>query len=628
MVRFLLDGIEVSNPTNWQSLSSKLKRGDDINTILLTVEGRFDFTDDGYEYLKGFVDRSDFCAEILVSIQQKCGDDYIELFKGKILISDTVVNERTCTINVEIIDRSYFALIDNNKNIKTGITSGISKNNIEFTPPVDYIVGFTLVANGVQGFVWRNVPCIRIDEAFKSIIQYMTDGTVPYTSDTFGIGGDWEGLSITTGKRTRLGTISDFTQFSFKQLFDEVNKRIPLVLIIENPQTSPLIRIEERGYENSNSEIIEVDDIYEITSKFDIQKLYSKIRMGCPAAPVGFIQDTISYFTHKIEEFGFLGQCNIDTELDLECEWSVSTSLITESLNALNQNYDDTIIMVDTDLTTAFAGTTKSSNYLNITGIAKWWYNERLTNKNISERYFGSLANGFASYFGPPGQGLFKSFNGALATVVGYAINNNFNFTNVAFNTGAYFNSTDTFVALEAGIFDFNVFFDINVVSSARIITMYLNVFDNLGNQLGLIKIFPPNTSGGQFFPIGTSTFTATGQAVLAQGSYVTIAVIFGGGGTVEINTSSFWECYQNTVAGGVFQQIDGSDIAIKNYTFDYPLSYNNWQTIINNLTGKVVFSMQGQAKRKGYIKELTYNHITSMAKVTLVTDKNTENAS
>mgnify|MGYP003497952902 FL=1 len=82
MVRFLLDGNIVSNPINWDTLQSKIKRGDDINALLVTVEGRYEFADEGYAYISSIINSDDFCSEIEVIIQQNCGNDYVNLFEG------------------------------------------------------------------------------------------------------------------------------------------------------------------------------------------------------------------------------------------------------------------------------------------------------------------------------------------------------------------------------------------------------------------------------------------------------------------------------------------------------------------------------------------------------------------
>ena len=624
MVRFLLDGNIVSNPINWDTLQSKIKRGDDINALLVTVEGRYEFADEGYAYISSIINSDDFCSEIEVIIQQNCGNDYVNLFEGTILASDCVLNERTCVVNCEVLDRSFFAMINNNKRIKTGIDSGVSKNGDTITIPTAYLVDWTNLSNPLI-FDRSNVKCARIEEVFRYMIAFMTDGRVGFTSTLFGVGGEWEGLAITIGERIRLTNSATFTQFSFERLYKEIDNRIPLVLLVENPFTAPVVRIEESGYIQGDTVAITLDDIYQIQSSFDTSKLYSVIKYGCPTFEVAgwSIIDNVTFFAHKFEEFGFLGQCNQDDELDLSCEWICSTSVAAQIISNADQTFDEDIYLIDTDYVDATNGVTKYDNYLNIALGARFFYNSRLTNYEISLRQFGNVPNSFASYFLPPGTGTFKAFNGALATIVGIAVNPSFNFTNVAFNIGADFNGTDTFVSPEVGVYNFELFFDLNVTVGPKSVRAQLDIYDDTAVFRGARNILSFG-SGAIALPTGASNHTGTVQLILPTGWYTVVRVLWGGTGTVEVNTSSYWSCVSNSIAGGTFQTIDSADFAIRVFDFEYPLAFADWQTILNSPRGLIYFAMEGQPYRKGWIKELIYDHVKGTAKFRLLTNKAT----
>jgi len=622
MVRFLFDNIVVDDPINWDGLQSKLKRGDTINALLMTVDGRFDFPGTGYEYIANLANTDDFCRIIDVSIQYKCYDDWEQLFIGTILVADCVFNEKNCSVNVEILDRSFFAKIDNNKNIKTCIDAGRSKNGNVITIPTPYLVDWTNLSNPLV-FPRTNVPCIRVYDAFEYMISFMSDGALPFASSLFDIGGDWEGLAITTGERLRLTNSSQFTEFSFLTLWQEINKRIPIVLVVDNPFTSPLIRIEERGYLDGDSVIIELNDIYEIASSYDTDKLYSVIKFGSPTfdAAQYYIPDALTFYGHKVEEFGFLGQCNKDEALDLQCDWIVSTSVMVQIYGNNDQSFDNDIILIDTDLTDSTNGVTKYENYLNVSP-ASYWYNARLTNDKISERQFGNIPNSFAAYFEPVGTGTFQAFNGALATVVGIAVNPSFNFTNVSFNIGSYYNSFDTFVSGQLGVYDFEILFDLNVLSTPKTIRFHMDIFDDANVYRGSRPFSNYFSTTG--LPTGNSILTATAQQTLPAGWYVVVRVIWGGAGTVEINTSSYWTCNNNSIAGGTYQTIDSSDFAVRVFDFEYPLTQTEWRSIVDNPTSMIKFAMNGQEARQGWVKELIYDHVKGTGKFRLLTSKAT----
>lgn len=625
MVRFLLNGTVVSNPINWDTLKSKVKRGDDIEAVLITLEGRYDFADEGYDVITEAINNNGFCDQVTVSIQQKCEASYIEIFIGKIIISDVIVNKKNCIASCEIVDQSFFALIENNITVKATIDAGISKNDVVITIPNSYLVDFTNLTNPLT-YNKLNVPCYRVEEVFRYMVEFMTDGQLSLTSTLFGVGGDWEGLCISTGERLRTATASTFTEFDFKDLFNEINNRIPLIMFIENPFSNPVVRIEQRGYATQNTLVASLTDIYEVVQSFDSDKIYSSIKFGCPTFPslAVVIPDNITFFAHKTEQFGFLGNCNVNRDLDLSCEWSVSTSLIVTSY-AGDQTFDEDIFLIDTTYTDATNGITKYENYLNL-ATNPYWYNPRLTNDKISERYVDFIPSSFASFIAPLGTGTFKAFNAATATIVGSATNPSFNFTNVAYNIGSDFNGTDRFVSPELGVYDFRVFFEFDTTIAPKTFRAALDIFDSSNVYQGTRPIITPSgTNVG--LPLGSSQLTGTVQATLPPTWYCVVRVVSGGTGTTNILVSSYWECYGNTIAGGIYQDVNSDNYAIYLYDFEYPLSYTVWESIINNPIGYINFAMNGDETKRGWIKEATYDYVKGLATFRLITSKSTQNA-
>ena len=625
MVRFLLNGTIVSNPINWETLKCKVKRGDDIEAVLLTIEGRYDFADDGYDLIVDAINDNGFCDEISVSIQQECTASFVEIFRGKIFVADIIINKKNCVASCEVLDQSFFAMIENNIGVKATIDAGISKNNTVITIPNSYLVDFTNLTNPLTYNV-LNVPCYRVEEVFRYMIEFMTDGQISLTSTLFGVGGDWEGLCITTGERMRTVTATQFTEFDFEELFNEINNRIPLIMFIQDPFTNPVVRIEERGFATQNTLVLSLTDIYEIVQSFDSDKIYSSIKFGCPTFG-GFsitIPDNITFYTHKVEEFGFISNCNVNRDLDLSCDWSVSTSLIVSSY-AGNQSFDDNIFLIDTTYTNSTNGITKYENYLNLSSNP-FWYNPRLTNDKISERYVDFIPSSFASFFAPSGTGTFKAFNGATATLVGSTTNPDFNFTNVAYNIGSDFNGTDRFVSPELGVYDFRVFFDLNTTILPKSFRAALDIYDNLNVYRGQR---PMITSSGtsNVLGLGSQQFIGTAEATLPPSWYCVVRVVSGGAGTTNVLVSSYWECYQNTIAGGIYQEVDSGNYAIYLYDFEYPLSYEQWELIISNPIGYINFAMNGDETKRGWIKEASYDYIKSIATFRLITSKLAQNA-
>jgi hypothetical protein len=61
----------------------------------------------------------------------------------------------------------------------------------------------------------------------------MTNGTLPFQSDSFNYGGEYEGLCITVGSKFSSPTLAQYntsspplTAFSFEDLYKEIKKKI------------------------------------------------------------------------------------------------------------------------------------------------------------------------------------------------------------------------------------------------------------------------------------------------------------------------------------------------------------------------------------------------------------------
>lgn len=622
MVRFIFDSNIVDNPSDWIELKSKLKRGETNNAVLLTIDGKFTFVNSAYAYLRDLYDNN-VCAKVEASIQDQCGGDWIELVSGIIYISDCVFNENRCTVVAEIVDKSYFAKVNNNKSIEITLSSDRSKNGVAITAITPYLVDVDNISNPLVG-VRDDIPCYRVYDAFRYCIDFMTDGTVGFASSIFEVGGEWEGLCLTSGQRLRTANSDIFPPFSFDKLYREINNRIPIVILVDNPCTNPTLRIEKTSYLNGATEVLSFTDLDTIISSTDTSKIYSAVELGCPTDSGNQVQlpDEIRFFCHRFEQFAFIGECNTDRVLDLSCEWISSTSAINASVSLGDQGYDTNVFVLDTTLASSTSGTLSQENYLGLTTVNKFWYNPRLTNSEILGRYYEDVPNSIASYLSAVGIGTFKAFNSAVATVVAPAVNPSFNFQTIAYNIGSYYNSFDTFVSGDLGAYTFEVFFDYTLVASPVSIIVSIDVYDTTPTVVGSTDIIPVTVLGA------SGTLSGTTELILPQGYSVKVRVTYSGSGTVDIGTDSYFTCTQNTVAGGIWQTNNPLTYSILNFNFECPLTGSEWQSIVNNQIGYITFSMNGQVPRRGYIQQAEYNHITGTAKINLTASKTQSNAS
>lgn len=624
MIRVLLDGNVVTTPDGWEELTSKVKREDQYNAVLIYQESSLEFTGDGYQYLYDKLLTEGFCYVATCEVQESCDDvTFTRLFIGKIFISDVKFNERTCKATAKLEDNSFYALIKNNRKITTALDTNLTKNGQAMTPAVNYDVTFYDVNTGLYQ-VKIAVPSLRVFEAFKYLISFMSDNRVGFASTLFDIGGTWEGLAITTGQRIRQDAYSVWQPISFEELFTEVYKIKPLVMVLENPYTNPVIRIEEADYAFDAGYSITVSDLYEVVTSCEQDKLYSKVMVGSTN-----VDDTIAYtFPEDIDYFGFKsesvfiqGECNIDNELDLVGDWVRSSNVIEKQLS--NQDNDDAIFFIHTTVVSTTAGETINTNTFDLTpGI--YYYNDALRNNKILERWQGGLPNTVVKFIGAKGDGIFEA-SVITNQSVGIIAPSTINFANEITDVGGYYDGTNKFTALQAGVF----YFRMNLTVTATFaggntlgkVIPYYYIYDSANNVKQIISpanaIFLDTTTPSK-------TWTEFNGAILSQGDYVQVKAWFVGAtsSSAVINVGSTWECFENSVGGGDFQIYDPNDFPVLIHEFQYPLTNTEWDAILANPIGRIAFNMNGQAYRGGWIQDISYNHITKLASFKLITSK------
>ena len=640
MIQFLLDDVIYDAPKGWEEIETTIKRDYQYNSVLANQDTEVDFSGDAYDYLYTKLKTEGFCTKVKFEIRISAdGLTYRTLLRGNLFVSDIQFNERTCIATCKIEDNSYYAMINNNKSLATALDSGLSKNGVAISTPPVYVVDFQ---NILTLTIAQTVNCYRVYDAFEYLIKFMSDGrlqfasdylqTTSFTSEDEGspLGYGWKGLCITTGINIRNGSgTNDFTQsqFSFDDLFNEINRRIPLVLIVENPYSEyPTIRIENRDYQYTNANIFTATDVYEVISKVDTRNIFAKISVGSSVVTdQGLFPEQIHFFGFGPEEYNVQGECNIDTTLELGTDWATSSNVIAEALNG-NQDYDSNLFLIETEYFTATTGETWNYNNLGlITPPVPYYFNTNLANNYILSRYRGGIPGNLAKYTGPKGDGEFQATEltayaiGALTTM---------NFTNVIFNNGSHYDGNNKFTAPLAGVYTFNIALTAisagyTLANQSCTVGIYAFIYDAGGtlqsnNQFGnLITMDQANA---------TQSYNQTVSLILNDGWYV----IFKAQKTASIpgilatfQAGSSLECLDNSIGGGVFLQVDSADFPIYLYEITYPMCQDEFDTIMANTVGTVQFNMNGQPYRRGWINELTYNHQQGVATIKLISKNN-----
>jgi hypothetical protein len=675
MIKFTLDYIEVDPALNWQDINFTIKTDKQYNLFLQYQEYTLEFDGSGFAYLNDKIQNDSFCESIPCEIFSTCDKvDYL-IFSGAILLTDCEVNERTCTVKCKVVDKSFFAKINNNKSIKTALDSGKTKNGEVLANCNQYTVSVYSVLGNTFKY---DVECARVWDAFRYMIEFMSDNTIDFKSDAFAYYGQYGGIALTTGYRMRKGVVSAlsgrWTQFSFLELYQEVNKRIPLVLLVEDPYGKvgkPTIRIEPAEYRYNTTEIFNAVAIDEIITNFDTDKLYAKIQFGSPVDynSIYKFPEAITFYGFRDEEFHLLGTCNLDLTLDLTANWITSSNLIEKMVQNLDQSYDTDLVMLSTTSLTFTTGRTTNTNFIN-TVPAYYYYNELLNNDHISQRYGQNLSAELASYYATSTTGQVYAYantptgtNNAHGTGAYNSVDEKSDFlTAELYDYGNYFDTTThRYTASETAVYNFEAqitFFTGNLSTGTSIVLFqhYIVHYDSSGTEKQRYHFGTRNniygaSSDDQFwgFSASSGNYSASIPNVtisMVQGDYIKLFMRSIPNGTgynynfhyfnvatgdvtwgIELDDqATYLKCTSTSIFGGIFNNVNPNDLRVKLHKFVYPMTEPEWLRILNNPIGNVKFAMDGQKIRNGWIQEIKYSPVTGQAQFILNTSKETEN--
>ena len=639
MIQFLLDDVQYDAPKGWEEIETSIKRDFQYNAVLANQDTQIDFSGEAYNYLYTKLRTEGFCTRVKFEIRISSDDlTFRTLLRGNLFVSDIEFNERTCIATCKIEDNSYYAMINNNKQLATTLDSGLSKNGVAISVPLVYEVDFQNILT--LAIARADVKCYRVYDAFEYLIKFMSDGRLQFASDYLQttsftsidegdpLGFGWKGLCITTGINIRVGTtVNDFTQsqFSFDDLFNEINRRIPLVMIVENPYSEyPTIRIENRDYQYTNANIFTATDVYEVISKVDTRNIFAKISVGSSVVTdQGLFPEQIAFFGFGPEEYNVQGECNIDTTLELGTDWATSSNVIAQCLNGA-QDYDSNLFLIETEYLTSTTGITWNANNIGlINPPVPQYFNTNLANNYILSRYRGGIPGNVVKYTGVKGDGEFQATNTSSYAV---GVLTAMDFPNVIFNNGGHYDGTNKFTAPITGVYTFNL--QGSVVTAGYtglgtcVVGLYAFIYDTTmtiqsNNLIGYLA-GASNTDPNE-------TFNITSQLILNDGWSVRFFAQKSAppGVTATVLSNSVLECIDNSIGGGIFLLVDAADFPIYLYEMTYPMCQSEFDTIMANTVGAIEFNMNGQAYRRGWINELTFNHQQGIATIKLISNNN-----
>ena len=391
--KFILEGNEVSNPNGWDKFELRLKRDDDIAGLLISSTNKFTFKGDGYDIIKDRFDNN-YNDKINATIEVLEDNSYVEKYKGVIILTDVLFNLEKRTVQTTIEDASFQGAIQANKNVKSFLNAGMTKNGEQVTSLTIFNLDY-FIANGTYQSL-ANRRAYLLKDALDFMVRFMTDDTVKgiqstYLDDT----ANFDGVLpyITTGEAIRLAN-SDAPNVSFSELMTFLQRTHDLTFDFVTVSGEVVMRIEDRAFFFQSDVTDTFRDLTDLSLNVDSQKIASHLEVGNnTTADAGNCSLTTRFFSFQEEDYALKGKGNVDKLIDLKTDFVTDSNVIQYIVTNLSDDeFDDNIVIVQASTTQAarFQSTSYCSN--------NYYYNASFTNDKIIDRNLNAIPNSITKY--------------------------------------------------------------------------------------------------------------------------------------------------------------------------------------------------------------------------------------
>lgn len=625
---FYLDNtLLATDPRGWDDIGFFVKRDKDLNGLLVFIDAELEFFGDGYDLIYAKFYSEGFCATMDLRIMESCSDgNFRTIHEGIIMLSKITIDEKLRSIKVRPDDNSFYAKIDKNRSLNVLPWVDQSKNGITITP-VEYTkIGFFTPATGIYHSIGTDAHCAGYKpfDIFQYFISWMTDGTVDFDSTLFGSGGELEFLMLTTGtvlftvQSTLSTTVFRDTfpeDLSFENYFKEIYKKENIGFYIDYSGLRPKFWIEREQDIPSGTISATLDFIkYGIKTTVDTQRLYSTLKIGSTttvdAVSLAF-PEGIDWLGYKEEEYNLLGNCGIDTTLDLVSDYIISSNVIEDAVETPADNYEGQFVLVECQAHPLHTDVLASqANNLTPPG-PPYYYNQGLINSEVARRFLGAVPVSIAKFLGNGTGGKFR----ATQTTFFNAGNTDFfwlfddDYTAPNFDSGNNYDPIgSTFNCSQTGLYTFEV----TLLNFSVNDQFFLQIRD-----AGFVLIRQINME----FPIQSGTHTSATRTVSVY-LHAGENVVTRSGGYADVGSS--FACINSTTGGGIYQTYDPKDYLGLQHEFEYAITNSVGNAIMTNPRGSIEFAQADQAFRTALIDTIRINK-TGISQVKLIRSINTQ---
>jgi len=338
--RLFINGTDYTPDTisDLNDLSEHIWYDSDRKAFLQEITGTVLLGGQGFLYFQNLL-RTNYDTQVPCTLSRF--DDYAGVWEtvlhGLVFVTDCTFDLYAQTVEIQLVDNSFFAKIENNKSIEFVIGSGRSKNGTDITG----------VASSTQIRVLNNLPTPPLTylpntvtgwsryEAMKFIVAAMTDNQIGFYSDALDeyldpVQNVMNQGYLFSGEALRYGAKQYGPNISFEYLYGDLAKLYNLVQYIDKDSSGNLrLRVERFDDIRQSSTINTQHVATPVMEMVNPDVLYSCVRMGSKD------QDLDSYFPFTPflstfeEQFAMSYASNTDKELDLKMQALITdTNLI------------------------------------------------------------------------------------------------------------------------------------------------------------------------------------------------------------------------------------------------------------------------------------------------------------
>jgi hypothetical protein len=642
-IKFLIDGVDRGQPNNANEFGFTISEEPDIKTRVISFNNDLVFSGGAYKYFFDILVSNGICNLSNVEVQYQCGGVWKRLVDGFFIISEIIFDYDKCSCKTKMYDTSFSTKINNNKDIIFSLNSLVTKNLIPktATPKVDVMFFNPLDCVRNEDDL---IGSIRVYDAFQSLVEMMSDGTVDFDSNyfryVFQFLKTFENFVLTTGKAIADKSTTVDVNISFKQLFTALDTKLCLGIGFERQANGrPLMRIEPSEYFYQQNADVNLYDQPNITVNADRNQLYATIGIGSSETlqfnecdegntPCTFVQTPVLGFEDNT--FGFLGTCNTGTKLDIVSNQVIVDTNIIEDAYRFNSNQYETnpfLISIKYTFFPPFGGNPAYVQYEALKddpyNAGGCYYNIKLNNLASSFNWRNELHNSISQYQEPytPASTNFdvdvlaiQSMEIGVEPFTFFERNGNFiEFPTEITDVGNNFELT-RYVIPRAGNYTFFARIFAQPVGVVNVISQAMIIRYDVDDQMAL-EVFGSTTT-----TTGISDNQVSYSGIFNQGEIVRVDLlaktIFEDNKTLNILNSSPFNMTNFNGSGtpfeNQFQTVDPNASRKILYNFERPLSMEEIESIINNTSKPILFGRFDDPLRviKGYINKLDVRSI------------------